>query len=489
MDGFSIQPSDLRSGGSTLDSLGSHLTSGGTKLADTGSKLASAAGRDNSGIGSAIAKAFGKGMEVTGKVFSEGGRVASASSKRLHANADSHQANESTQTSKFRGLHDNGEEGHTKPSSSAGGGIGKSSGSGGGKGFHNPRGPQSDGGGGSGHPSGSGSGNGGPVYHSPRSPHLAGGPNGPKLIENGSAGGMSGNVMKVGDKSGLDILHGGKTTPQSADPARAAHPQNLMNPNPVSAQNHSWPSAPQQGPAGTGGISQGAHNHVSHGEYKPPFTPTKGKNKGKTQPAGASGGHVAQGDIHTPGGVNGHGRPYGGGVATTGPATGSTVAANGVYDIKQPDVQFPSMSGNVTKPGMSSMFPPGMPDTAVHGVGNQAFNHGNPSGGITTPNPHQPNNGSWSGSGQVPFTPNYDPGHSNHGSGGLIDPANPAAGSYNHPSAGQNINVQGYANQDPAQPGKWNAATYFPPTANQPPTPPPFDYIEPKPPGTPPPGA
>ncbi|HWC81749.1 MAG TPA: RHS repeat-associated core domain-containing protein [Pseudonocardiaceae bacterium] len=104
--GFKITPSDLHNSGSQLSDFGTQVASGGDKLEDIGSRLAKNAGRDKSGVGSVLVKALGKGTEVAGKVFSEGGRVAGAAGKRLHTSATAHEHNESDLTKSFSDVHD-----------------------------------------------------------------------------------------------------------------------------------------------------------------------------------------------------------------------------------------------------------------------------------------------------------------------------------------------------------------------------------------------
>jgi RHS repeat-associated protein len=120
--GFKIQPDDLHGSGSTLESFGNQVAQGGAKLQTVGQNLVSHASSDKSGVGKVITDALGKGTEVAGKVFSEGGRVAGAAGKRLHSNASAHSANEEAQTSAFRSLHDKPADSGAKPKSVSGGG-------------------------------------------------------------------------------------------------------------------------------------------------------------------------------------------------------------------------------------------------------------------------------------------------------------------------------------------------------------------------------
>ncbi|HEY3751545.1 MAG TPA: DUF6531 domain-containing protein, partial [Pseudonocardiaceae bacterium] len=123
--GFKITPSELHQSGSKLDGFSGQVAKGGDQLQDVGQRLISHAGQDRSGVGKVIANALGKGTEVAGKVFSEGGRVAGAASKRLHSNADSHTSNEAEQTKAFKDLHDSPAGSGSKPKSGSESGPGK----------------------------------------------------------------------------------------------------------------------------------------------------------------------------------------------------------------------------------------------------------------------------------------------------------------------------------------------------------------------------
>lgn len=131
---FNITPSELHNSGSTMENLGDQVAAGGDKLQDVGTRLTSHASGDKSGVGAVIVKTLGKGTDVAGKVFSEGGRVAGAAGKRLHANAKNHSDNEESVTSAFRGIHDDKSTAKTvKPGGSGGGGESSSAGKNGGK--------------------------------------------------------------------------------------------------------------------------------------------------------------------------------------------------------------------------------------------------------------------------------------------------------------------------------------------------------------------
>ncbi|MFC0548286.1 DUF6531 domain-containing protein [Kutzneria chonburiensis] len=91
MSKINIHPDHLRSSGGKLSAFGGKLAEGGQKLESAGQSLVSHAGGDRSGIGAVVAKAFGKGVQITGKVFSEGGRVVEGAGKRLHTTANLHE--------------------------------------------------------------------------------------------------------------------------------------------------------------------------------------------------------------------------------------------------------------------------------------------------------------------------------------------------------------------------------------------------------------
>ncbi|GAA3436941.1 DUF6531 domain-containing protein [Kutzneria kofuensis] len=88
MSKVSVHPDHLRSSGGTLSEFGGKLAEGGQKLETAGQSLVSHASGDRSGIGAVVAKLFGRGVQITGKVFSEGGRVVEGAGKRLHTTAN-----------------------------------------------------------------------------------------------------------------------------------------------------------------------------------------------------------------------------------------------------------------------------------------------------------------------------------------------------------------------------------------------------------------
>ncbi|MFI9384967.1 TNT domain-containing protein [Kutzneria sp. NPDC052558] len=91
MSKIHTNPEHLRRSGAKLGTFGGKLADGGQKLESAGQRLVSHASGDRSGLGSVISKALGKGVQTTGKVFNEGGRVAEGAGKRLHTTADLHE--------------------------------------------------------------------------------------------------------------------------------------------------------------------------------------------------------------------------------------------------------------------------------------------------------------------------------------------------------------------------------------------------------------
>lgn len=88
MSKISVHPDHMRRSGGKLSEFGGKLAEGGQKLESAGQNLVSHASGDRSGIGAVVAKLFGRGVQITGKVFSEGGRVVEGAGKRLHTSAD-----------------------------------------------------------------------------------------------------------------------------------------------------------------------------------------------------------------------------------------------------------------------------------------------------------------------------------------------------------------------------------------------------------------
>jgi hypothetical protein len=200
------------------------------------------------------------------------------------------------------------------------------------------------------------------------------------------------------------------------------------------------PFAPYQYPyGGYPDIPANAHQHVTHGDYN---------NQGQV-----TGGHVARPDVHTP---SIDPNRYGQGVVNA-PGNPVNVQPNGVYNHPNPQVDFGPWGRYPKHNNHHSMYPQGLPDTAVHGMGNHAWNGGNPNGGYTV-NPN--GGGSWSGQAQIPFTPAWNPGN-------RPDLPPHGAGSVNHGYTGQTVNVEGYYNPN------GNVATYYPGNQGRPPMPPP----------------
>ncbi|EWM10156.1 rhs protein [Kutzneria sp. 744] len=114
-----MHPDHLRSSGGKLAAFGGKLADGGQKLETAGQNLVSHASSDRSGIGAVVAKAMGEGVQITGKVFGEGGRVVEGAGKRLHTMADLHEEADRSAASALR-KHHPGREGNIAPH---GGGV------------------------------------------------------------------------------------------------------------------------------------------------------------------------------------------------------------------------------------------------------------------------------------------------------------------------------------------------------------------------------
>jgi uncharacterized protein YukE len=286
-------------------------------------------------------------------------------------------------------------------------------------GFHGPSGSS----GGSGLPGSSGGGTpgGGPSFNS----FLGGG----KFGKGGGGGGTSRGLPGSGTStSGTGVK-----------------PYEPPKPLPVKPQ-PDWdgPFSPAQPPSGSGpAIPNSAHNHVTFGDVKPGW--------GKKPKPSFSGGHVMDSDINVPKPPPGGGHTPAAGVTGHGP-NGSIGAPqpNGIYEIHKPTSA--DGAGNPLPKPMSTMFPQGLPASTTQGLGNQAWNYGAPNGGIHPPAPgSKPNaNNTWHGQAQIPYTPVYGGPH--HGSG-----------AFNHPNAGDVINISGYSS--PPGPGGVGGnipQTYYP---------------------------
>ena len=91
MSGIHTNPDHLRRSGSNLSKFGQTVAAAGDKLDTTGKNLVEHASNDRSGIGSVVANAMGRGVEVTGVVFKEGGRVADRAGQNLGMTGDLHE--------------------------------------------------------------------------------------------------------------------------------------------------------------------------------------------------------------------------------------------------------------------------------------------------------------------------------------------------------------------------------------------------------------
>ena len=105
MSKINAHPDHLRRSGGKLSDFGGKLADGGQKLQTAGQNLVSHASGDRSGIGAVVAKAMGKGIQVTGKVFSEGGRVVQGAGKRLGTTADLYEEADGQGASRLKRLH------------------------------------------------------------------------------------------------------------------------------------------------------------------------------------------------------------------------------------------------------------------------------------------------------------------------------------------------------------------------------------------------
>src|SRR6266566_1604515 len=137
-DGFHIQPSDLHGGAQKLEQFAADIGASGQKMKTAGNNLVEHASRDKSGIGSVVVKSFGKALSTTGGVFEQAGRLSKGSSDRLHANAHSHEDNESHTTDSFTKLHSKPDTSADRPKDHTGGGTPRTTPSGGGQTYHPP---------------------------------------------------------------------------------------------------------------------------------------------------------------------------------------------------------------------------------------------------------------------------------------------------------------------------------------------------------------
>ncbi len=103
-DGIDISPSHLSRSGGKLGDFGTKLADGGKKLESAGQNMVNSAKDDQSGFGAVLTKALGKGTEITGKVFTEGGGWAQRAGKNLHSNGENHRTNDEHHAGVFKGL-------------------------------------------------------------------------------------------------------------------------------------------------------------------------------------------------------------------------------------------------------------------------------------------------------------------------------------------------------------------------------------------------
>jgi hypothetical protein len=91
VSGFNTNPDHLRRSGSMLSKFGQTVAGAGDKLDEAGGNLVEHARSDRSGIGAVVARVFGRGVQITGKVFQEGGRVADKAGQNLGKTGDLHE--------------------------------------------------------------------------------------------------------------------------------------------------------------------------------------------------------------------------------------------------------------------------------------------------------------------------------------------------------------------------------------------------------------
>lgn len=118
MSKVNVHPDHLRKSGGKLKDFGGQVEQAGEKLEQTGQNLVSHASGDRSGIGAVVAKAMGRGVQVTGTVFKEGGRVAGSAGGRLGNTADLFEEADDTAANGLKKVHEG-----KKGKSVAGGGA------------------------------------------------------------------------------------------------------------------------------------------------------------------------------------------------------------------------------------------------------------------------------------------------------------------------------------------------------------------------------
>jgi hypothetical protein len=89
--GFNTNPDHLRRSGGMLSKFGQTVANAGDKLDTAGGNLVEHAKADRSGIGAVVARLLGRGVQITGKVFKEGGRVADKAGQNLGKTGDLHE--------------------------------------------------------------------------------------------------------------------------------------------------------------------------------------------------------------------------------------------------------------------------------------------------------------------------------------------------------------------------------------------------------------
>jgi hypothetical protein len=176
-------------------------------------------------------------------------------------------------------------------------------------------------------------------------------------------------------------------------------------------------------------IAQDTHTHVTHGQWVDDGADGR-----------VTGGHIQQGDVGTPHPDQANGT-VGWGARPPTPTQVSDTQPNGVYKYSDSHIWFSGFGHLPKQHDNPTMFPPGLSDTQVHGIGTQAWN--------------DPNTKFWQNN---DVYGNVRPGGTFSGQG-VIPPG--------HPNAGMPIKVNGTWG------GDGSASTYYPsPKQNFPPPPP-----------------
>jgi hypothetical protein len=103
-EGFEVHPDEIRAAGSAVGHFGGLMSAGGQKLEEGGQALLDHARGDNSGVGAIVAEIFGLGLKITGKVFEQGGRVATEAGQRLGQCADTYQEADQGSSDRFSAI-------------------------------------------------------------------------------------------------------------------------------------------------------------------------------------------------------------------------------------------------------------------------------------------------------------------------------------------------------------------------------------------------